>query len=262
MARVAQTSSASKERLERISHHFLSGTAERPAPSGNRPLLLPVLPVPGAEDFPLVLLTQALLARGRSTAVLDPRRGVRTATRPDPSEPSHPDASAPPAVRGGGGGPALSLAGLAEAAAALTPAPELCLVPVAADDWPLPAGFGRPLLAVPARQEGVREAYRHLKRLAAAGHRGPVGVVITAADEEASARLHFDKLAEGALRFLELEVFSYGCLPAPPAPHAPVDLLGPGPEGLLATALEGVARLLCHDLLPAEPAPAAPAAST
>jgi hypothetical protein len=259
MARVAQTSSASKQRLERISHHYLSEPAERAAPSGNRSLLLPVLPMPGVEDFPLVPLTQALLARGRSSVVLDPRRGVRTATRPDPSEPSHPDASVPPAARGGGGGPAFALGGVAEAAAALKPPPDLALVPVALDDWPLPDGFGRLLLAVPARQDGVREAYRALKRLAAAGHRGPVGAVITDAPDETSARLHFDKLAEGALRFLELEVHSYGCLPAPPGPHAAVDLLGPGPESLLATALEGVARLICHDLVPGETAPAATA---
>jgi len=255
MARVAQTSSASKERLERISHHFLSGP-ERPVPSGAQPVLVPVLPMPGAEDFPLVLLTQAFLARGRSSAVLDPRRGVRTATRPDPSDLSHPDVSVPPAVRGGGDGPTSDLATLVDAARTHKPAPDVCLVPVTTDDWPLPAGFVRPVLAVPAHKDGVREAYRALKRVAAAGHVGPVGVVITAAPDEASARLHFEKLAEGALRFLELEVASYGCLPAPPAPHAPVDLLGPGPEGLLATALDGVARLLCTDLIPADTASA------
>jgi hypothetical protein len=262
VGRVAQTSSRSRERLERISHHFLSGPGDGPAASGRRPILVPVLPMPGAQDLPLSLLTQALLARGRSSAILDARRGVREASRLNPSEPSHRNVSVPPAADGGGDGPTL-LEGLARTSLALQPVPDLCLVPVTVDDWPWPAAFGPPLLAVATDRDGVREAYRGLKQLAAAAPTGPVGVVMTEAPDEASARLHFEKLAEGALRFLQVEVVSYGWLPAPPPPHGPVDLLGPGPEVRLATALEGIARLLVADLaaVPGAPAPApAPAA--
>jgi len=246
MGRVAQASGRSRERLERISHHFLSGPDERSAAGGRTPPLIPVLAAPGA-DLPLALLPQAFLARGRSSAVLDARRGVRTASRPDPSDPTHPQASAPPAVRGGGGGPA-DLEGLLRDAAALDPAPDLCLAPLAADDWPLPGGFGRPLLLARTDRDGVREAYLCLKALAMAGHAGPVGVVMAAAPDEEAARRHFDLLAEGALRFLGLEAVSYGYAPEPPPAHAPVDLLGPGPEARLAAALDGIARLLATDL--------------
>jgi len=254
MGRIAQTSGASKQRLAEISHHFLSESPEGDdAPAGRKgcAALLPVLPVPGAADFPFTRLTQAFLARGWPSNVLDPRRGSRDAhTHPSPSAQSHPEPSAPPAPTGGGSGPA-NLTAVLDAARDLTPAPRLCLVPLRVEDWPLPAPFLPPLLAVPAGHDGVREAYRCLKRIVAAGHAGPVGAVMVAAPDEASAGRHFDKLADGALRFLGVEVVSYGFLPAPPEPHAAVDLLADTPDASFGAALEGVVRLLEADLTPA-----------
>jgi hypothetical protein len=259
MGRVAQSSGASKQRLAEISHHFLSEPREgegKPAGRKARPALLPVLPVPGAADFPFARLTQAFLARGWPTAILDPRRGVRDVhTHPIPSAPSHPEPSAPPVPADGGGGPA-NPAQVVDAARALKPAPRLCLVPLSVEDWPLPADFLAPLLAVPAGADGVREAYRCLKRIAAAGPLGPVGAVMVQAPDEETAGRHFDKLADGAMRFLGVQVVSFGYLPAPPDPHAAVDLLADAPDAAFGAALEGVVRLIEADLAPApDPAP-------
>lgn|GEM_PF-1731372 len=266
MGRVAPASSASKERLERISHHFLSAPGDGPAPGAKVPLMVPVVAVPGSPEFPFDLLSQALLARGRPAAVLDARRDVRTSSRPDPSTDARHETPVPPGEPAGGGGLATApqatvaaagpvatlLPGDAlDAARALDPVPDLCLVPLTAEAWPLPRAFTRPLLAVPAHKDGVREAFLAAKQAHAWGLKGAVGVVmvaVTAAGDAAAAARHFEHLSEALWRFLGLEAVSYGALPPEKAPHAAVDLLGPAPASRLEAAVAGVARLLAADL--------------
>lgn len=260
MGRVAPASGTSKERLERISHHFLSGPegapesapGDGPAPAAKAPLVVPVLTVPGGDELPLERLSRALLARGRSAAVLDARGDVQSASRPNPSEKTHRDNPVPPAGSGGGDGlaPPADTARLVEAARALDPVPALCLVPLTAEDWPVPDAFARPLLAVATGGEALRAGFLAVKQAHAGGLKSTLGVLLTHAPDAAAAARHFDALAEALWRFLGLEAVSYGCLPAPPAPHAAVDLLGPGHEARLDTALAGVARLLAADLPP------------
>jgi len=263
VGRVAPASSASKERLERISHHFLSAPGDGPAPGARVPLMVPVVAVAGAPAFPLEELSQALLARGRPAVVLDARRDVRTPSRPTPSTEAHQETPVPPGDPAGGDGlarPAEPLAHPGEAldaARTLDPVPDFCLVPVTAEAWPLPKAFTRPLLAVPAHRDGVREAYLAAKQAHAWGLAGPVGVVMTDAADPAAAARHFDQLANAMGRFLGLEAVSYGALPSPATPHAAVDLLAPAPESRLDSALAGLARLLAADL-PRAPADVEP----
>jgi len=148
-----------------------------------------------------------------------------------------------------------------EAARALDPMPDLCLVSLSADAWPLPKAFTRPLLAVPAHRDGVREAFLCAKQAHAWGLKGPVGVVMTDVSDPAAAARNFEHLAEGLWRFLGLDAVSYGALPAPAPPHAAVDLLGPAPEAHVNAALAGIARLLAAELPEPEPAPAGGARS-
>jgi hypothetical protein len=251
MARVAPASSASKERLERISHHFLSTPGEGSAPEGKAPLMVPLVAAPGSPDFPLESLSQALLARGRPAAVLDARRDVRTSSRPTPSTQAHPEPPVPSGPTGGGGGPAwppMAPDEALEAARALDPVPDLCLVPLSAESWPLPGGFTRPLLLVPAHREGLREAFLCAKQAHAWGLKGAVGVILTDAADPAAAARQFDQLSQALWRFLGLEAVSYGAVPPGESPHAAVDLLGPAPEARLDESLAGIARLLAADL--------------
>jgi hypothetical protein len=268
VGRVAPASSASKERLERISHHFLSAPGDGPPKGPRAPLMVPVVAVPGSPEFPLETLSQALLARGRPAVVLDARRDVGILTRPSPSTQAHPETPVPPDPQAGGGGPARPPAApvvqpgdALEAARALDPAPALCLVPLSADAWPLPKAFTHPLLIVPAHRDGVREAFLCAKQAHAWGLKGPVGVVMTDAADSAAAARHFEHLADAVWRFLGLDTVSYGALPASAPPHAAVDLLGPAPEARVDAALAGIARLLAADLPEPEPAPAAGARS-
>lgn len=263
VGRVAPASSASKERLERISHHFLSAPGDGPPKGPRVPLLVPVVAVPGGPELPLESLSQALLARGRPAVVLDARRDARTPPRPSPSTQAHPEPPVPPEPQFGGDGPAPPPAPAAghpgdavETARALDPAPDICLVPLSADAWPLPKAFARPLLAVPAHRDGLREAFLCAKQAHAWGLRGAVGVVMTDAPDSAAAARQFEHLAEALWRFLGLDAVSYGALPAPAPAHAAVDLLGPAPEARVDAALAGIARLLAADL--PEAAPPAP----
>jgi len=256
MARVASASTASKERLERISHHFLSGTGDGPAAGPRTPVLVPVVTVPGASELPLERLSQALLARGRPSVVLDARRDARDTSRPSPSTEAHRDTPVPPGTDAGGGGPAPAPAPPAEAveaAKSLKPAPDICLVPVPADAWPLPGAFARPLFVLPATTDGVREAYLCAKQAHAWGLTGTLGVIVADAPDNAAAARHFDALSDALWRFLGLAAISYGALPAPPPPHGPVDLLGPGQGDPIDAALGGMARLLAADLPESEP---------
>ncbi len=260
MARVASASSASKERLERISHHFLSGPGDGPAPGARTPVLVPVVAVPGCPEFPLEQLSQALLARGRPAVVLDARRDARGTSRPSPSTEAHRDSPVPSGKDAGGGGPAPAPAHPAEAveaARALDPVPDVCLVPLAADAWPLPGAFTHPLLVLPATTDGLREAYLCAKQAHAWGLTGTVGVIVVAAPDNAAAARHFDALSDALWRFLGLAAISYGSLPAPPPPHGPVDLLAPGgAQGdPVDAALAGMARLLAAELPEPEAAP-------
>lgn len=257
MRETAAAPRGTKERLQQISHHFLS-SAPAPGSGGKGPLMVPVFMIGERDSFPCNDLARALLARGRAVQVLDVERDVQEPSPPDPSQAPHHERSVPPGDDAGGNGPAraMGVADLGEIVAgvrALKPPPELCLVPLRAVDWPLASFFGSVLLAVPTSREGVTEAYRFAKRAATAGGIASVGVTMVGASDPDSAALHFAKLAEGVVRFLGVEVASYGYVPAPPAPHAAVNLLssrGWGDEA--AEAVAGIANLIVADL-PAPP---------
>lgn len=68
------------------------------------------------------------------------------------------------------------------------------------------------VMLVPASLDGVREAYRKIKRLSE--HQRPeIGVVIIGPRDQHAAWRFFRKLAVGALRFLDLPLLNLGFLP-------------------------------------------------
>ncbi|MFQ5509293.1 MAG: hypothetical protein ACE5FN_08145 [Leptospirillia bacterium] len=213
--------------------------------------MIPIYSVSDADIFPTTRLAQALLSRGRPSIVLDAERGLQSTPHPNPSAAPHHDSAVPPAE--GGDGPAL-LDRILRQARAVKPRPEVCLLPLAGSDWSLASLFGSLLLTVPASRKGVREGYRLVKQVSASGVTGTIGIVVLNATDSDGAQRHFNKLAEGAFRFLGVDLVSYGYVPAPPPAYAPVDLLKPGfHDDELNSAVAGIAALIIEDLPVAEP---------
>jgi hypothetical protein len=133
--------------------------------------------------------------------------------------------------------------------AALEPPTDICLVPMAYNQWPTARGFARLLIAVGCCREGVENAYQLIKRLHGAGRVGSVGVTMADAANADEAAHYFDVLAQACEQFLQMQPISYGYLPKPVAGHAPIDLLDPdASDGGLRSAVGGIAGLLCADL--------------
>lgn len=248
MSKVVQSPASSRERLASISHHFLSGSSQSAAQNGDGPLVIPILSVAGGHPFPSTRLKQALLERGRLSHVLNVTRDGQDKSHLKPSKKSH-LAQTAPSPNGAGGGPARLDAVLAEARA-LAGQPDVILLPLTSQDVSLISAFGNALLGVPCNPEGLKNAFHLIKRLLAAGVTGTLGVTMVDAANRESAEMHFEKLADGAFRFADVDLVSYGYIPVPPAAHAPVDLLAPHGEGAGQTALDGVAILVAADLPP------------
>lgn len=252
-SRTASAASTSRERLEKISHHFLTGPGSRTRPEAGHPHVMPIVSVSGDVPFPHHSLAQALCARGRLARILEVYWGPQESASPTSTpDTSHHTEAAPPLPEGGGG-PALDSAAIRERAAALDPAPALCLVPLQARHVTVAVEFGGVLMGVPASRDGLLAAYRFSKAALALREGVTLGVTILHARDRPSAALHFEKLADGVRRFLGVEVVSFGFIPAPPNPYAPVDLLAPEPPDTAQTrAVEGIATLILADLCDAD----------
>ena len=246
---MSATGAHSRQRLAAISHHFLGEGTQSLSPGAKRPAVVPVFSIRVERPLPFALFTQAFLARGKSVTILDVSRERPNVAPPDPSTPPRPDQPTSTAdSSGGGSGPALGDKVMGQVAA-LEPPSDICLVPMAYDQWPVARGFGRLLLVVGCCREGVESAYQLIKRLHGSGRVGPVGVTMADAASADEAARYFDTLAQACDRFLQMQPVSYGYLPKPLTGYAPVDLLDPDTaDGGLGSAVGGIAGLLCGDL--------------
>ncbi len=246
MKSTGEQTTDTRKRLAAISHHFLSGPMPRSAKPGKPTLVLPVLPVGTDAAFPFSQLSATVRSKGRSAHVLS-FDSVRRDASPSASA-THPNPSIPSAGTDGGDGPAFQEQ-VAEALSGVSPVPDLCLVPLDRNEWPVAAALGNALLTVQANRASALAAYALIKRMAAAGMQGIFGVTIVGAENAGEAGRYFDVLADAADHFLGLEVVSYGYLPAPPPAHAPVDLLADeGSRSPRIIAIDGIATLLIGDL--------------
>jgi len=207
VARNPSRPSDSRRRLEQISHHFLSRPPAAPE-ARPAPFLLPVLLDSEDSRFPLHAFTQAFAARGRSCTMLYPKweQGQETPVTTDQL--------------------------LEEALRHSTPLPEVCLVAVSHCRHPLVQQSSRALLLVHASLEGVRDAYLHLKQLAAGKGRLTVGVIMLGVRDRTAVRHYFNKLATAGRQFLNWELTGFGCLLHAPLSEAALWEQDPLPTGL------------------------------
>lgn len=209
-----------RERLQRISRHFLSEADEIRRIAA---LTDPDEP----HSLPLDGLVHALAGLGRSVILIDTAAGLVSLTRPDPTplaaagrEPELDPERAMSRLRG-------------------SQPPDLMIVrtPRPAEAF---ASCHLALLAVPAHNRGMRSAYLRLKTLSQQFRLPPVGITLTGVQARDEAAAAFGKFAVAAQRFLDIRVTSYSYLAAEPAP-------GIG-RGISMASLVGVARLLLEDL--------------
>ena len=222
--KVSHNAASSRERLSRISHHFLSEDST-PAPAlaryttsytnrspniipdqNRQPFVLPVLMDPQQENhFPVYALSQALLAHKKSSAVLLVE-GERTSS------------------------PCTTLFNIKDGAPQddgttqgatknhpfphmLQHTPDIYLIPIASIKSVYVASYQRVLMPVPASIIGIRTAYIQLKRLVDESREINAGITMTQTSDPDWARRCFEKLAAAAQAFLDLKITSYGCLP-------------------------------------------------
>lgn len=209
--------SGTRERLQRISRHFLSdeGATRRIA----------VLTDPGEpHHLPPEGLARALAGLGRSVVVVDTAAGLISLTHPDPAAGSREFDLDPERVlsRLRGSHP--------------------CDILIVRSPHPADAGAScdLALLAVPVHARGMRSAYLRLKELARQDHVPAIGITLTDAQDRAEAAAAFARFAGAAQRFLDIRVTSYSYL---------ATAAGRGGTGgnVTGATLDDIARLLLED---------------
>jgi hypothetical protein len=213
--------SSSRERLSRISHHFLSDdesytpppvsqanipmeTSNKQPEENTQTFVLPILMSLQQEHyFPVYALSQALLAHKTSSAVLLVEgeltsSSCSTVFKPHGSTPTTADQT--------------SLQDLLQQTG-YQHEPDVYLIPVAGVTSPYVATSRRLLIPAEASLNGVRSAYLQLKWLASLRQDLDIGLIMLNTDDPAWARRCFDKLATGARMFLDITITSYGYLP-------------------------------------------------
>jgi flagellar biosynthesis protein FlhG len=84
----------------------------------------------------------------------------------------------------------------------------------AGDDFPVPAmANGEIVVQVTAGADSVKDAYTLIKRMSAHAGRRPFGVLVTGADAKEAATV-FQNMAQAASRYLAVELYSVGFIPA------------------------------------------------
>ncbi|HEX9627415.1 MAG TPA: hypothetical protein VGA00_10810 [Acidiferrobacterales bacterium] len=175
-----------RERLARISHHFLSEPERTAVPA---PSLLPVLLDDAAQDALVYGLAQTCHARGTVTRVLHVEPRLRAA---DPRSSPLYELAAPAALA----------RRVEEELSGTKLPPDLCLIPLTDDAVPALADYTHVMLYVPATPEATLQAYLRIKRLLGANPDVAPGVVMLTGDNRDDSHALFDKLAAAGRRFL------------------------------------------------------------
>lgn len=187
--------SATKDRLHRVSRHFLSEEDE-----------LFRIAVLTAPDDPHILpvdgLARALARLGRAVAIIDVTEGLISLIRP------HSDyVLRSPAAQESDTGVERFLANMR-----CNHPPDIMIIaapPAAAHI----AACDLALLAVPAQTDGLRSAYLRLKTLAQLDRTPPhIGITVTGAGSRDEAASRFNAFALAAHNFLGIRVTSYAYL--------------------------------------------------
>jgi hypothetical protein len=260
---------SSRERLSRISHHFLSddqpttstvetqtnndsdNTVDKSPQYNKQPLVLPILmSLQQENNFPVYTLSQAMLAHNKSSAVLLVEGELSSSTRSmvfksrhdhlhhnDQDHESNPFSAHQEPIQ-----KLLQQTGFQHAA-------DVYLIPIANITSPYVKTSRKILIPVQASLDGIRMAYLQLKRLATLKQEVGVGIVILKTNDPSWAQRCFEKLASAALRFLNLTITSYGYLPDITYPEFLTPQLTNITQGLPHEMME-VAEMLLFDLEP------------
>lgn len=193
-----------RERLARISHHFLSEDEQRGA--ADAPLFFLAAPSLDAGRHCLTPehLAGAFARAGRSVAAFDGRGEGPSFLYPPRAPSEHPGTA-----RHDGRIRQLLAGGRPQAPPDIVVTTRMAPIALEAGD------FAVTLLAVPPDCEGMRRAFVDLKRLTAGAGPRPnvIGVTVCDALDQAQAERCFERFALAAYRFLGLTLPSYGWLP-------------------------------------------------
>lgn len=195
-----------RERLSRISHHFLSEDEQRGATDA--PLFFVAVPPVGTDEphpLPLERLARELVRAGSSIAVQDADRAGISLMYPGGLLEEHPDQRR-------GNGDAGDIRRLLERGRAQR-RPDIVLtteLPAAVDA----VDFAVALIVVPADVPQMRGAFLRLKELVASRDRAPMvpGVTVYGTQDPTRAECSFNKFAYAADHFMGVTVTSYGWL--------------------------------------------------
>lgn len=183
-----------RERLHRISHHFLSEEATL--------FRLALLTDPdGLQTLQIDALARALAACGKSVTVIDPACRLISTVRPAPGSASGLIAEGIP-----DNGIGRVMEGMRR-----TEPPDITIIAAPAADAHV-ADCSAVLLDVPAHPAGMRNAYARLKECASLHQPRGIGITITQAADRNAAESCFNKFALAAYNFLGLRITSYSYL--------------------------------------------------
>jgi len=184
---VARTS---RERLEKISRHFL-GDDKHITGNEQDPFFLPVLLDPYQKDFPMETFVETFQAHGKTACLLSP---------------DNEKLSDESIFSGNPAGRSRDLQSM----------PDVCLIPLSDPHHPCIAKFGRVLMLVPTSLDGIQQAYVHLKHWSQTPSKPTVGITMLGHEKHASSVWLFSgKLVSGAMSFLKWQPMSFGYLLMP-----------------------------------------------
>lgn len=188
-ARAPQTPNGTRERLARISHHFLTEPEPPPRPA---PSLLPVVLDDDSQDLLVYGLAQTCHARGTITRVLHTEAQLRAAD--SRSSPLY-ELIAPAAL----------MDQLDEELSGTKPPPDLCLIPLLTAESPMLANYSHTVLLVPATPAATVRAYLRIKCLRRANPDAQPGIVMLSNDADVDPAALYDRISAASRRFLDCE---------------------------------------------------------
>ena len=249
--RASTSANSSRERLARISHHFLSD--EQPSASQDpgamhkithaydttpvqnaQPYILPILMGLQQENkFPVYALSQALLSHKTSSAVMlvEGELSSASSTIFTPYK-AIPDQD-----------PFNQLLQQTR----YQHNPDIYLIPVAGVCSPYVTLTRRLLIPVEATLNGVRDAYLRIKRTSDSKQQLAIGIIFLKCNDPDWARRCFAKLADGTRSFLDITIASYGYLPERAFPWPFIQQLE-NDQNVLQHELIEIADMLKSDL--------------
>lgn len=175
------TSLSSRQRLADISHHFLSGKGEQPAP-WQKTRLIPLLLISRKDDFVAYLIKGALQRDDQHCTVLNIENqsslGSLSASIKNESQTT----------------------------------PDICLLPLTSPASILAIPHNKLLMAVPASLPGMRLAYHRLAQLAEQKSHLTVNIIMLDARSEKHGARYFSFLCNSAQSLLSLDIKSLGAL--------------------------------------------------